>query len=149
MKLARVVLVVLAASCNGQFQQLPTQAASCVAGVVPSEGTALAQQAYASATSAPGAPTWAQFATSQLVSQGVALAICIVEAIAHDLDNKLPATAVADASGHVMPMLKSADAGVADGPSCPDPKLLLAHDRAVDFLQQHGVKHYHPTPAPR
>lgn len=145
MRAALVALVVMAASC-GQLQQLPSQAATCAAGVVPAEGTALAQQAYASATSSPGAPTWAQFATSQLVSQGVALALCIVEAMAHDLDTKLPTNTLADASGHVVPLAKVATDGGVDGPSCADPKLLLAHDRAVDFLERHGVQHYHqPT----
>lgn len=136
----------MATSC-AHFQQLPSQAASCAAGIVPAEGTALAQQAYASATSAPGAPTWQQFATSQLVSQGVALAVCIGEAMLHDLDTKLPTNALADASGHVMPLVKPVTD--ADGPSCPDPKLLLAHDRAVDLLAKYGVQHNHPTPAPK
>lgn len=140
-------LLALLCGCPGRLQPLPGQATACAEGIVPAEGAAVLQQAYASSTSAPGAPSWHDFETGQLVSQGIALAICIVEALAHDLDAKLPATTVADASGHVVPMLAHADAGV-DGPSCPDPKLSLAHDRAVDFLQAHGVKHTHATPAP-
>lgn len=140
-------LVVLLCSCAGQLQQLPAQAVTCAQGIVPSEGAAVLAQAYASATSAPGAPSWNDFAKGQLLSQGLSLALCIGEALLHDLDAKLPSTAVADASGHVVPLSVHVDAG-AEGPTCPDPKLLLAHDRAVDFLAAHGVEHRHATPAP-
>lgn len=140
-------LVVLLCGCAGQLQQLPAQSAACAEGIVPAEGAAVLQQAEQSATSAPGAPSWNDFAKGQLLAQGVNLAICIGLALVHDLDAKLlPTTAaLADASGHIM---KAARAEVVEGASCPDPKLLLAHDRVVDFLQAHGVKHTHKTPTP-
>lgn len=132
-------IVMLVCGCAGQLQQLPAQAAACAEGIVPAASAAVLQEAEASATSAPGAPSWNDFAKGQLLSQGVNVAICIGLALVHDLDAKLPASAdVADASGHVLPMVKEADAG-----ACSDSTLLLAHDRAVDFLEAHGVKHVH------
>jgi hypothetical protein len=146
-KFAPVALVALVA-CGGQLAQLPSQAATCAQGIVPSEGAAVLSQAYASLTSAPGAQSWADFSRGQLLSAGLNLGLCIIEAVVHDLDQKLPPTAVADASGHVMALTVRVDAGPVEGATCPVPTLLLAHDRAVDFLERHGVKHYHATPTP-
>jgi hypothetical protein len=147
-RVALVALVALVVACGGQLAQLPSQAATCAQGIVPSEGAAVLSQAYASLTSAPGAQSWADFSKGQLLSAGLNLGLCIIEAVVHDLDQKLPPTAVADSSGHVMPLTVRVDAGPAEGATCPVPTLLLAHDRAVDFLERHGVKHYHATPPP-
>lgn len=149
LRVALAALALALASCAA-LRPLPAQAEQCAGGVVPDVGAALFNQAMASAEGTPGAPSWASFSKQQLLSNGMALALCIGEALLHDLDAKLPSAAQADASGHVTPAsigLRVAALGMtpagADGPACPDPVVYLAHDRVVDFLEQHGVEHQH------
>jgi hypothetical protein len=97
---------------------------------------ATVDEAEASLTGAPGAPNWDTFAETTLLAKGIDAAICIVEAALHDVDGRLPATALA--------ANEQAEAQLAvDDSSDPESKLNGAHRRGVDWLAAHGVTHHH------
>lgn len=108
----------------------------------------LAEKARASLTGAAGAADWATFSQGELLSRGLALAICVIAAALHSLDAQVPVELKADGAGHIAPMaLASAAPTAIAAPSCSDPAKMLAHDRAVDFLARYGAAHVH-TPKP-
>jgi hypothetical protein len=118
-------------------------AAACALGQVPSAVAATVDEAKASLAGDPGAPSWDPFANGALLAKDDDAAICIIEAALHDLDGKLPDTAVADASGQLDLQATCVLADAAGGWSCPDPRVYRAHERGVEWLAAHRVSHHH------
>jgi hypothetical protein len=109
--------------------------ASSCGGVAKSAVDSLTQQAYDSATSQADAPSWATFASTTLLAQGEAAAICAAQAALAIIDGKLPASPSAP-GGHDH--IVFANAAVK-----PDPLIAAGHERLADFVDAHGSAHSH------
>jgi hypothetical protein len=120
---AELVLVVLVASC-AITKSIAIDSAQCVADRLPAALADLAQQAEDSILRAD-AQSWEKFAAGELLTRGKPAAICVVQAIVHRLDLRLP------------PKLAS-------GGEPPSEALREAHRRAVEWLETHDVKHVEP-----
>jgi hypothetical protein len=135
---AMLPLLFLSALVGGcvTAKKIAYDAAACALGQVPSAVATTVDEAEASLTGAPGAPSWDSFAETTLLAKGIDAAICIVEAALHDIDGKLQATALAANDQAEAPL-------VADDSSDPNQKLRRAHKRGVDWLEARGVTHHH------
>jgi hypothetical protein len=116
---AELVLVVLVASC-AITKSIAVDSAQCVADRLPSALADLAQQAEDSILRAD-AQSWEKFAEGELLSRGKPAAICVIQAIVHRLDLRLP------------PKLASGGS--------QSEALREAHRRAVEWLETHDVQH--------
>lgn len=135
---ASLVLFALAMpGCAGRFKNVPTQTKSCALNQAdPAVADAL-HQLQASASSAPGAPSWQDFAAGELLSRGLGFATCLVVALLGDLDAQPGAPPAVDQVGHV-----AATPELQGFASIADPNA-LAHNRLVDWLHAHGIIHQH------
>jgi hypothetical protein len=134
-------MVALAACSATQRKTLVHDTGACVLDQVAAD---LVERAKASATGS--GEDWAAFSQGELLSRGVALAICVMAAVVKSLDATMPGELKADGSGRVSPLAmvaSSSSSSSSSAASCTNPALLLAHDRAVDFLARYGVDHSH------
>lgn len=122
-------------ACAG-VQKIVDSCAGAAKGAVDS----LTQQAYESATNQTGAPSWTAFASTTLLAQGEAIAICAAQGAIAMIDGKLPASPAAP-GGH--------DHIVANVAIQADPLLASGHERLADFLDTHGSSHSHIVPESR
>lgn len=137
--LGSIVTAMVTLSCSSaQRAQLVKDSGACVLDQVDQT---LEDKAKSSAMGT--GQEWATFSQGELLSHGVALAICIMAAVVKSVDRALPGDVAADAGGRVSPMALVANSSNSSAPSCSNPALLLAHDRAVDFLARYGVDHAH------
>lgn len=116
-------------------------------GALASAASDTVGQAVASLTNAPGAPSWAQFSQGELLTKGIAFAVCVVEQAIAVIDAKVPEAQPVATGGQLQ-----ADANVRVFShairTTPVPRALpnniaIGHARAVDFLEAHGVAHQH------
>jgi hypothetical protein len=123
------LLACTVSGCGAVAKKIGYDISACALGQVPAAIADIVQQAEASIIGAPGSISWAVFASSDLVKHGVDAAICIVEAVLHDLDGKLPPQTQTIATVEERPP--------------KDSVLFGAHARGVDWLRAHGVNHRH------
>jgi hypothetical protein len=109
------------------------------AGAVESTVKVLEDEAIASATGAPGAPSWTTWAATTLLSQGKGVTICVAQQAIAYIDSVLSPSTPAKA-GHIALTNLSTNA-------TPDQEVLprdaVAHERLADLLDKLGAPHDH------
>jgi hypothetical protein len=133
-------MVAIAACSAAQRAKLVSDTTACVL----DSGSQLLQDKVTQAALGSG-DDWVAFSQGELISRGVALAICVGAAAIKALDRRLPGDVSADGSGRITPnaLVASSSSSSAAAASCANPAVLLAHDRLVDFLARYGVDHSH------
>jgi hypothetical protein len=138
------MVAISASGCTAaQRAKLVSDTSACVL----DSGSQILQEKATQAALGSG-DDWVAFSQGELVSRGIALAICVGAAAIKALDTRVPGDVSADGSGRITPNALVASSSSSSAAACANPAMLLAHDRLVDFLARYGVDHSHKPAAP-